>query len=196
MAYVLPMRSVRLLILSILIASSIHLGCKPRNSAGREDSMAPPSFSIFHLVDSVWKMPAAGTMTAVELGWALHNRSANAIQFPLMDCFQVTLFDSNGREWEMEGGQDVLIPGSPLSDWVPPNERLIFQWKANLAFEKPNQCFLVLEDGFGSRWNIGPVYAGSWRLKSLYSCMPMADGQTGGKPTADYSLEALIRIEN
>ena len=85
--------------------------------------------------DSIWQAPNQGQETDVYLALEMTNLGDKPIRFPIMDKFKVSMQHPDGNELMMEGGQDVLIPGSIW--WIGPLEAGSYQ--LNMYYENETE---------------------------------------------------------
>lgn len=123
-------------------------------------------------MDSIWQAPVRGQHTEMYLVLEMTNLGNDPIRFPVMDKFKVSMQYRDENELKMEGGQDVLIPGKPISDPVPPGEKHFITLPVRLGWGADDQLQLSLKDSFGSIWWIGPLKAGSYLLTMHYDSQP------------------------
>lgn len=122
--------------------------------------------------DSIWQVPDRGKQTEIYLVLEMTNLGNDSVRFPVMDKFKVSMQYPGENELKMEGGQDVLIPGKPISDPVPPGEKYLLKLPAQLGWGAKDRLQLIIKDNFGSIWRIGPLKAGSYLLTMHYESQP------------------------
>ena len=129
--------------------------------------------------DSIWKVPGQGQGREIYLALEMTNLGKESVRFPIMDKFSISLQNSDGDELLMEGGQDVLIPGKPISDPVPSGGKYLLQLSCQLLLGTDDQLQLSIKDKLGSIWWIGPLNTGSYFLKMDYGNQ-RTDGKNSG----------------
>ena len=118
--------------------------------------------------DAVWQAPAQGQQTEVKVVLEITNQENAPMRFPIMDAFRISMLSTDGTEFTMEGGQDVVIPGKPVSDPVPPGGKYLLDLQGQLDWSTDDQLELILKDGLGSIWRIGPLTTGTYMLYMTY----------------------------
>lgn len=160
----------RLIACLTLVMSLCTCACVPPhqagNSAHRETDEGKVIFELRS--DSVWRVPSRGLHTEVPVVLEITNLEDVPLRFPIMDKFRVSLQSSTGNVLMMEGGQDVLIPGNPISDPVQSGGKLLIDLNGQLGWRPDGRLEFILKDGLGSIWFIGPLTTGEYMLKMIY----------------------------
>lgn len=166
------------LVVSLVLTLDLFVSaCVPphhtRNLSDRETNEGKVTFELKS--DPIWQVPSHGLQTEVQVILEITNLESTAMRFPVMDKFSVSLLSADGNELVMEGGQDVLIPGKPISDPVQPGNNFLIDLDGRLSWSTDNQLELVLKDGLGSTWQIGPLKPGGYMLNMTYENLPTAN---------------------
>jgi hypothetical protein len=153
-----------------LLLFTCFLACTPITESKKVSRAEMGEFKVaFELKsDSIWQAPDQGQLTDVYLALEMTNFGKQPVRFPVMDKFKVAILYPNGNELMMEGGQNVLIPGKPISDPVPSGGTYLLELKGQLGWGQGEELQLSLKDDFGSIWWIGPLKIGSQLLNMYY----------------------------
>ena len=106
------------------------------------------------------------------------NLGKERLRFPIMDKFTVSIQDPDGKLLTMEGGQDGIRPGKPISDPVPSGEKYVLKLPSHINWGSDDRLQLTVEDDYGSIWWIGPLKQGSHLVRMNY------ENQTKDKTSA------------
>ena len=153
-----------------LLLFTCFIACTTPNETKNPPQAEQSEFKVsFELKsDSIWQIPEREQKTDVYLVLEMTNLGDKPIRFPIMDKFNVSMQHPDGNELMMEGGQDVLIPGNPISHSVLSGEKYLLKISGQLDWGNANQLLLNLKDDFGSVWWIGPLETGSYLLNMYY----------------------------
>lgn len=171
-----PMKTMqmqRLLTSWVLTLLSCVCACVPPHHTSNSTDQGKVIFQL--ITDLVWQAPLQGLQTEIQVGLEITNHGSTAIRFPIMDKITVSLLSSEGNALMMEGGQDVLIPGKPISDPVQPGNKFLIDLQGRLGWDADNQLELILKDGLGSVWVIGPLKPGEYMLSMTYENQSTTD---------------------
>jgi len=127
-----------------------------------------PDITFKVLLDSTWKVPARGKETSIYLALEITNSGDDSIRFPIMDKISISMHGSKDDKIKTEGGQDVVIPGKPVTDPVPPGGKFLYQLPARLVWHDDDKLQLSIEDTYGSIWFFGPLKEGMYEFGLNY----------------------------
>lgn len=131
------------------------------------------------VADSVFRVPAPGGETPVELALKITNRRKTPVRFKKMDTLFVTLTGPDGRKLLMDGGRDGTVPGETISPLVAPGQSLLIDRTGRLLWAKDATLRLIGGDGFGGIWHIDGLKRGKYQLQIEYENVQVS-GSSGG----------------
>ena len=157
-------------LISLVSPLILHfLMCPAMQELERAQEIPQCEFQIaFNIkTDSIWNAPERGQQTPVRVALAMTNHENYPLRFPVMDKFTVSIHYNN-EVITMEGGQDVVIPGKPVTDPVPPGETYVLDLHGQLIRRADDRLQLMIEDGLGSYWMLSPLHYGAQELWMEY----------------------------